>query len=159
MTKSVTATTLVIVLSVLALFLISPLLASQSADSQPNLNKVIQDVLRAEGAGARPEELGNLLNELNSVNALEDQLQNLNSQEVDKRTQLLGEINNSLATIDIEANQIEMAASHRTFKDHIIIYSSGGVGAVLATLASHYISSLRRKYRGKRALQLKLVPK
>ena len=159
MIKSVAAITFVIAISVLALFITSPLLASQSAESQLNLNKVIQDVRRAEAAGARPEELGKLINELNSVNALEDQLQNLSSQEADKRSQLLREINNSLAAIDIEANQITIATSHRTFTDHMIIYSSAVVGAALTTLASHYLSSLRRKYRGKRALQLKIVPK
>ncbi|MGA8905852.1 MAG: hypothetical protein WB661_12685 [Candidatus Bathyarchaeia archaeon] len=159
MAKSVAAITFAIAIAVLVLFLTSPLLATQSAEAQPNLNKVIQDVQRAEAAGARPEELGKLINELNSVNALEDQLQNLNSQEADKRSQLLGEINNSLATIDIEANQIDIAASQRTFTDHMIVYSSAGVGAALTTLVSHYLSSLWRKYRGKRALQLKIVPK
>ena len=159
MTKSVATITFAIAISVLVLFLTSPLLASQSAESQPDLNKVIQDVQRAEAAGARPEELGRLINELNSVNALEDQMQNLSSQEVAKRSQLLEEINNSLATIDIEANQIDMAASQRTFTAHIIVYSSAAVGAALTTLASHYISLLWRKYRGKRALQLKIVPK
>jgi len=159
MTKSVAATTFAIAISVLALFITSPLLASQSAESQPSLNRVIQDVQRAEAAGARPEELGKLVDELNSVNALEDQFQNLSSQEADKRSQLLGEINNSLAAIDVEANQIDIAASQRTFTNHMIAYSSAVVGAVLTTVASHYLSSLWRKYRGKRALQLKIVPK
>ena len=159
MTKSVAAITFAIAISILALFITSPLLASQSAESQPSLNRVIQDVQRAEAAGARPEELGKLVDELNSVNALEDQFQNLSSQEAGKRSQLLGEINNSLAAIDIEANQIDMAASQRTSTNHMIAYSSAVGGAALITLVSHYLSLLWRKYRGKRALQLKIVPK
>ena len=159
MTKSVAAVTFAIAISVLAVFITSPFLASQPAVSQPSLNKVIQDVQRAEAAGAQPEELGKLVDELNSVNALEDQFQNLNSQEAGKRSQLLGEINNSLAAIDIEANQVDIAASQRTFTNHMIAYSSAVVGATLTTLGSHFLSSLWRKYRGRRALQLKIVPK
>jgi len=159
MRKSVAAITFAIAISVLVLLITSPSLTSQSTESQPTLNKVIQDVQRAEAAGARPEALGKLINELNSVNALEDQLQNLSSQETDKRSQLLGEINNSLAAIDIEANQIDIAASQRTSTNHMIVYSSAVVGAALTTLVSHYLSLLWRKYRGKRALQLKIVPK
>ena len=140
------------------LLIVHPTLVT-SQQSPPQLNQVIQDVLKAESAGASPEEIGKLTGELNSVIDLEDQLQNLGPQETDKRSQLLGEINNSLARVDAEANQVAIAAAQRTYTDHLVAYSVGFVGAVLATFTFHCAFSLRRRYRAKRALQLRIVPK
>ncbi len=133
--------------------------ASQQSQFQSQLNTVIEDVRKAESAGAEPQELAGLINELNSVVGLESQLQNLSPQEADKRSQLLGEISSRLAHVDAEANQVQVSASQRTLTNHLIAYVFGGVEALLATLVSCWTLSLWRKCRAKRFLQLKIVPK
>ena len=158
MVKIVTAICLASLTVIVLLSVHSTPIASQQSQSQP-LNTVILDVRRAESAGAQPEELGRLVNQLNSVIDLEGQLQNLSPQEADKRSQILNEINNTLANVDTEANQIEITASQRTFTNHLVAYGLGGVGTLMATIASYCALSLWRKYRAKRFLDLKIVPR
>lgn len=158
MVRIVAVVSLVLMCAVLVLQLFHPMLAeSQPSQLQPQLNKVLQNVLKAESAGAKSEELERLIYQLNSVINLEDQLHNLDPQETGKHSQLLGEINNTLAKVDVEANQIEIIASQRTYMNHLLHYSLGGIGALVAAIASHCTFSLWRKYRAKRALHLKIV--
>ena len=128
-------------------------------NSSPELNKVIQDVLKAEAAGAQPKELTRLINQLNSEIDLENQLQSLSPQEGDKRSQLQGRITNILATVDAEADQLKTTASHRTLNDHLVTYSLALVGAILVTIAFYVALSLRRKYRIRSTLRSRIVPK
>jgi hypothetical protein len=132
---------------------------SQQGQAQPDLNKVIQDVQKAESSGANSAEMQTLLSQLNHVVELQDQMQNLSPQDADKRTQDLVQINEILAAVDAEANHIAVIASQRRFFDHLSIYLSGVIGAVLATIAYHYSILLWRKYRIKRTFQMKIVPK
>jgi len=159
--RQIVYTVTIILLSLgLALSFISPMqVTSQAPTSQPQLNGVIQDVLKAEKAGAQPEEMQKLADELNSLLPLEDQLQELGPQETDNRSQLLAEINSKLVSVDLQAMQIEAASSHRTMTERITAYSFAGIAALLATIASHYTLLLLRKSRTKRALQSKIVPR
>ena len=109
--------------------------------------------MRAERAGALPGEMRKLADQLNSVLVLENQLQSGNS------SQLLSEINSKLASVDSQSKEIGTAASHRTMTEHFVMYSLGGIAAVLATLFCHYAFLLFRKSRAKRALGLEIVPK
>jgi leucyl-tRNA synthetase len=122
---------------------------SQSVGPQSQFNVVIQDVQKAETAGANSEEMQGLVNQLNKV--LE--LQNQNS------TQNQAVINNVLTTIDNEANQIQTAASQRTSINHLTAYAAGFIGAILATIVTHFGTQFWRKYRIKRTFQMKLIPK
>jgi len=124
----------------------------------PQLNIVIKDVRKAEHAGARPQELEQLVNQLNSVIELEDQLNNLTSQESFKRAQLLTEINSTLMGVDAEAIQLQTTASERTYVSHIVTYLSGVVGAIAVTIIFHFSLLMREKHRIKRALHSKIVP-
>lgn len=159
MVRIVAVTSIVLVWAV-ALLLVHPML-TESQPSKPllQLNNVIQDVLKAESAGGRSEELEPLIYQLNSVISLQDQLQNVGPRENSRRSQLLDEINSTLAKVEIEANQLEATASQRTYTSHLLTYSFGGIGALLVTIASHYTFSLWRRYRAKRALHLKIAPK
>jgi predicted PurR-regulated permease PerM len=141
------------------LLLVQPALVTSQQIQPSSMNMVIRDVLRAEMAGAQPEEIGRLAAELNSVLSLESQLQNLAPQEVGKRTQLLGEINNTLANVDAEANQFQASSSHQTFIDRTLSYVLGAVGAMLATLIFLFTISLQSRYRAKRTLRMKISPK
>lgn len=135
------------------------LVGSQSNQQQPQLNKIIQDVLKAESAGAQPEEMTKLAAGLNSALSLEGTLQNLTPQDSSKQLQLLTQINTTLTNVDAEANQIEINASQRTLAHQLITYSLGAILALIATLILNYIISLRRTYRAKRVLRMKIVPK
>lgn len=143
-----------------SLSLIRPIpVTSQLPPSQPQLNDVIQEVLKAEKAGAQPEEMQKLGDELNSLLVLEDQLQNLAPQESNKRSQLLGEINSKLVSVDLQAKEVEAAAAHRTMTEHIVIYSFSGIAALLATIVAYSTFLLLRRSRAKRALESRIVPK
>ena len=161
MTRQIVWTVALILLSLgFGLLLIRPIqVTSQSPESQPQLNNVIQDVLKAEEAGAQPGEMQGLANELNSLLVLEDQLQTLGPQDAGKRAQLVSEIGSNLASLDAQASQVAVAASRRTMLEHIILYSFSGIAAIVATIAFHYTLLLMRKSRGKRALQSKIVRK
>ena len=149
---------LILAMTVLLVAHLAPV-TSEQIQPQRDLNKVIQDVQKAESSGAQPKELAILINQLNSVVTLEDQLQNLGQQDTDKRSQLLSEISNTLTNVDAEAAQIKTAASQRTSINRLILYSSGAAGAILVTLASHCALSIWRRIRAKRVLQMKLIPK
>ena len=160
MIRQVTVLFLVVLSTSVASLLVHPaLVTSQLSQPEPQLNKVIQDVLKAEMAGARPEEVRSLVTQLNFVIELEERLQNLDQQDENSRTQLLGKISSTLTSVDAEANQVELTATQRTFTNDLITYSLVGAGAVGATLTYQYAISLRQKYRGKRVLRMQIIPK
>jgi hypothetical protein len=150
---------LLLLITGIGLIVVHPVFIPLQSAPQLQLNQVIQDVLKAESAGATPEEMERLAGEMNSVINLEDQLQSLSAQEAVKRSQLLGEIKTTMARVDADAKEVEITASQRTFTYRIVTYSLGALGAVLTTVVSHFTISLWRKYRVKRVLQLRIVPK
>lgn len=154
-----TASALVLSIFLVALMTYPILGVSQQKQAQPDLNRVIQDVQKAESSGATSAEMQALLFQLNYVVELQDQMQNLSPQDADNRTKNLVQINETLAAVDAEANHIAVISSQRRFFNHLSIYLSGVIGAVLATIACHYSSLLWRKYRIKRTFQMKLIPK
>ena len=151
---------LVLSLSFVAIALVvhSTSVASQPVGSQMQLSKVIQDVHAAELSGANPDEMQNLSVQLNTMIALQVELQTLPSQELDERTQLSQQINNTLTSVDMQANQIATRAAERTSINHFVTYSSAMVGAVITTAGYHYGTLLRRKYRIKRTFRMKTIP-
>ena len=146
---------ILILLAFALLVLVHPSLVVSQSDQSPSFNGVIQDVLRAESAGATPEELKGLTGQLNSILNLQDELQN--PEYSNRQSQILGQISNASASVDSEATQMQVTASHRTFTAHIIAFSVAGIGAVCATIVSHYVILLWKKARNKRVLQLRLV--
>src|SRR5208282_5040138 len=156
--KMVTGASVAFILAVLVLLLLHPMpVSSQSNLQQEQMSKVIGDVLKAESAGAGPEEMGKLVAGLNSVLYLENQFENLTPQDSNKQSQLLSQITTALASIDAEANQTEINASHRTFTNHIATYSLGVIAAFIATLIIHYALLLRRRGRVKRVFRMKII--
>ncbi len=150
-------TCLLITLAVIvSIFAHSVQVTAQS--NSPQLNIVIKDIRKAEHAGARPKELEQLVNQLNSEIELENQLNNLTSQESIRRAQLLTEINNTLMVVDAEAMQLQITASQRTYVNHMVTYLSGLVGAIAVTIIFHFSLLIREKHRIKRALHSKIVP-
>jgi len=133
------------------------LVASQSYSIQ--LNNTLQDLRGAEAAGAKPSEMEGLIDRMNSVAALETQLQNTPTEDDARRAQLLQEINSTLASVDGQATQLEMIASQRTYMDHLIAYASAGIGAIAGTVAYYYGVELYRRYRTRLAFRMIIKPK
>jgi len=133
--------------------------ASQSVNAQMQLSKVIQDAQAAELSGANSDEMRGLAVQLNTVLALQDELQNLPPQELGRRAQLSQQINATLTRVDMEANELATKASQRTSITHLVAYSSGVVGAVIVTVAYYYAALLQRRYRIKRTFEMKIIPK
>jgi hypothetical protein len=129
------------------------IVSSQTVNQLPSgFGQALAAVRGAEAAGATPAEVAPLVALLNGALQLNAQAANGNSS---ARTQL----SNQLATIQTRANQLESVASQRTFTDDVIVYLSGGVGAVVATLVSAYCLSFWRRYRVKRTFQMKIYKK
>ena len=141
----------------MAVLVQSASVSSQSVNSQMQLSKAIQDVQAAELSGANPDEMRELAVQLNTMIGLQDELQNLSPQELGKRAQLTEQINNTLTKVDVQANEIATRASQRTSINDLVAYSSGVVGAVIATVVYHYGTLLRRRYRVKRTFQMKII--
>jgi len=154
-----TAILAILLSAVVTVILIHPMPVISQSVNQSQLNKTIQDVQRAESAGADTEEMNGLIIQLNYVLELQNQLNNIPQEDVNSRTKIVGQINSTISTIDAEANQIEMVASQRTLINHLVTYSSGAIAAAIATIACHYSILLWRKYRIKRTFQMRIIPK
>jgi hypothetical protein len=146
--------------TVIIALLVHPMfVVSQSTDYNTRLNTIIEDVRKAELAGARPEEINGLLVQLDSVIALQDELRSTPAQEAEKRAQLTAQINSTLSTVDAQAIQLAGIASQRSQVEDMITYSSGVIGAVIGTVVYYYGILLWRKYRIKRILRVRIIPK
>jgi len=143
----------------IVLLMHSTLVVSQPVSSQTELSRVIEDAQAAELSGANPDEMRNLAVQLNGIIGLQDELQNMPPQELSRRAQLNEQLNNTLTSVDVQANETATRASQRTSINHLLAYSSGVVGALIATAVYHYGMLLRRKYRIKRTFQMTIVPK
>jgi hypothetical protein len=131
--------------------------SSQTADQlQPGFGQALSSVRSAQTAGATPNEIAPLVSLLNKALKLNDQAANADSQ---MRSQLQTQISQQLASVEAQAGQLESIASQRTFTSNVIAYLSGGVGALIATLAYAYGTSFWRKYRVKRTFQMKISTK
>jgi hypothetical protein len=142
---------------VISLIAYPTLVKSQSENAQ--LSMTLHDLQRAESAGAKPTEMQKLIDKMNSIIVLQSQLQSLPVQDTERRAQLLGQINATLTSVDSQAIELEATASQRTYMNHVIAYSSGIIGAVIATAAYYYALILYKRYRIKRTFQMKIIPK
>lgn len=145
----------------LILVILIVLLAYAPAAAQTNdalMNRVILDVLKAEMAGATPDELSGLLTQLNGVLGLQNQLQNATLGDATK-TQLQMTIRNQLASIDVEANQLSLTASHRTYMGHLTVYVIAMICAMFAAFATDYALSLNRRLKTRSILEWKITTK
>jgi hypothetical protein len=153
-----------IVVAIMIVLLLSsrPVNVTSQATGQlePRFNQVIVQVHKAESAGATPEEIANLVALLNRALELNQQALALTRPEdAQNQTQLLSQVDQVLGTVQFEATQLELVAAQRTFTNNVLAYVSGGIAAILATIAYAYGLSFWRKYRVKRTFQMKVIPK
>ena len=141
----------------LVTFIMYPLVASQSEAIQ--LNQAMQDIRRAESAGAEPGELQKLVDRMNYATQLQMEEQSLPAQDTDRKMKLQAEISSTLTSVDAEANQLEATAAERTYYGHLAAYSIALIGALIATAVYYYGLLFYKRYRVKRTFQMKIVPK
>ncbi len=120
--------------------------AQSTSDLQPFFNKVIIQVHKAESAGATANEVSALVALLNKA------------QDAQTRGNI-AQANETLNEVETKASQLETTASQRTLTSKILAYGSGGMAALLGTVAYSYGVSFWRKYRIKRTFQMRIIPK
>jgi hypothetical protein len=148
-----------IILAIAPCFLVN--MGSQASSGlQPGFNEAILDVQKAEAAGATANETGDLVRSLNrALNLSEQSLQLTGPSSAAQRTQLLGQVNQILFTVDASARRLQIAASQRATKDRIVAYAAGAAVALIATFVYALCISFSRRYRVKRTLQMRIIPK
>jgi len=148
--------TLALVAAAISLIVIPMLVSSQSEGIA--LSTTLQDLQRAQAAGATQTEMQRLVDELNSIVNLQTELQSMSPSDM-RRDQLLSEINSTLTTVDAQAVQLESVAAQRTYLNHVYAYSLGVIGAIVGTVVYYYGLILYRRYRIKQTFRMKITPK
>jgi N-acyl-D-aspartate/D-glutamate deacylase len=134
--------------------------SQSTGELQPNFTPVLAEIHKAESAGATTQEVANLAAPLNRAVELNEQALGLTQPaDAQKRTQLLGQVDQILSGVQRNATALESVAAQRTFTDTALTYISGAVAAFLATIAYVYCVDFYRKYRVKRTFQMKVIPK
>jgi ElaB/YqjD/DUF883 family membrane-anchored ribosome-binding protein len=147
---------LIIALSIPLEFAVS----ETSTGLQPEFNRAIVEVRKAEAAGATPTEISSLVASLNKALDLSEQaMRSTDPASSQQRTQLLSHANETLTKVEDSALQLQATAAQRTTQYRVLAYVGAGVAALLATLAYALSLSFYRRYRVKRTLQMKLKPK
>jgi len=76
-----------------------------------------------------------------------------------QKAQLIGQVDQMLLNVDSGAQQLEVVAAQRTSQNRILAYLTGGLAALLGMFAYSLGLSIWKRYRIKRALQMKISPK
>jgi type IV secretory pathway VirB2 component (pilin) len=133
--------------------------ASQlTEEPQPQSSRVFALVRRAEAAGATREEVAGLVLLLNKALQLDEEATRMPTSDA-QRAALLAQVNETLGRAETEATRLEVTASQRTFTNRIVAYVTGGIAALLATIAYAYGGHIWRRYRIKRTFQMRIFPK
>jgi signal transduction histidine kinase len=134
--------------------------AQTSTNLQPGFSNALMAIQQAETAGATASEIAPIMTLLNQAVQLNQQALQLTSpQDAQKRQQLLSQVDQMLTQVDTAAGQLQTVAAQRTQLNTIIAYVSGGVVALVGTVAYAYGLSFWRRYRIKRTFQMRVSPK
>jgi type IV secretory pathway VirB2 component (pilin) len=133
--------------------------ASQLTEElQPQFGRAFVLARRAEAAGATREEVAGLVLLLNKALQLDEEATRLPTSDA-QRVALLAQVNETLGRAETEATGLEVTASQRTFTNKIVAYVTGGIAALLATIAYACGGHIWRRYRIKRTFQMRIFPK
>jgi hypothetical protein len=149
-------------LATLLLLTVHPMTTtSQAVDElQPRFGQALVLVQQAESAGATSSEVGELTKLLNSALALNEEALKLTSpSDVQKRAGLLAQVDQILASVEAKAVQLQAVAARRTYTNTVLAYVYGVIAAFLGTIACAYGVFFYRRYRTKRAFQMRISPK
>jgi hypothetical protein len=127
---------------------------------QPGFNQAIMQVRLAESAGATQSEITELLTTLNKALELNEQALKLTSpNDVQRRAELLTQVNVMLNDVQTRASALQTVASQRTRTNTVLAYVYGGLAAAVGTFAYAFLLAFYRRYRIKRTFQMKVTAK
>ncbi len=139
---------------------LQPLVTSQDTGGlQPTFGQAIETVRRAESAGAPPSEIAGLVLLLNKALDLNRDALELNSTQSQERATLLSQVDQTLTTVNSQAEELAVTYAQRSYYNVIIAYVSGVITAILGTLSFILAVNVYRAYRIKRTFQMKVTPK
>jgi hypothetical protein len=149
--------TIIITVAVI-LVAIQPLVTSQDTEGlQPTFGQAIAAVRRAESAGATPSEIAGLVQLLNRALDLNREALELNStSQSQQRSALLSEVNQTLATVNSQSDELAATSAQRSYYNLIMDYAGGVVAAIVATFAFILLTNLYREYRIRRTFQMRV---
>ena len=147
---------------VLTLTVLQPIVQveSQTESLQPGFNEAISVLQEAESAGAKHSELSQLVSLLNTALELNRQALTITSSgEVEKRVNLLAQVDLMLSTVQAGALHLRTTATKRTSNDRTLAYVWGLIAAILGTICCALALLVYQKYRVKRTFQMKVTLK
>jgi hypothetical protein len=146
---------------ILAVTLLPILAISQSNETiQPSFAGTITALRQAETAGATPNETATLVVLLNKALELNgDALKLTAPSDANKRTQLILQVNQTLTTVQSQAQHLTALASQRSRMNKILAYIGGILAAFIGTILFAFIVSFYRSYRIKRTFQMRITRK
>ena len=144
-----------------AVTMISPLypLAQINQSLQPSLSQAIVAVNNAEAAGATPSETVPLVTLLNKALELNQEASSLPPNQTEQRNAISSSVNQILTNVTNQANDLTTTSAQRTYTNKIITYVAGLVVAVVGTFAYVFGVELYKRYRIKRAFQMRVKAK
>ena len=144
-----------------AVTMISPLypLAQINQSLQPSLSQAIVAVNNAEAAGATPNKTAPLVTLLNKALELNQEASSLPPNQTEQRNAILSSVNQILTNVTNQANDLTTTSAQRTYTNKIITYVAGLVVAVVGTFAYVFGVELYKRYRIKRAFQMRVKAK
>ncbi len=124
---------------------------------QPAFGPSFEAVLRAESAGAAPQELSPLITQLNRALELDrEALALTNPTESGQRAELFAQVTQILVMVQMEADQLATASFQRSYDNVILNYVWGLAAAVLGTLAYALALPFCQNLRVKRTFHMKV---
>lgn len=156
-TKLVIAAAIVIV----AVALVPFVATSQTVTTiEPGFGPALVSVRQAESAGATPNEIASLVALLNKALQLNQNALKLNgSGEAQNRTELISQVDQALMTVQGQATDLTVLASHRSYTNKVLTYVWGIIAAVVGTVLFAFTVSFYRNYRIKRTFQMRITRK
>jgi hypothetical protein len=146
---------------ILAVALVPVLAISQSNGTiEPGFAGTLGAVRQAEIAGATPNEITALVALLNKALQLNVDALKLNAtSDANKRTQLISQVDQTLTTVQSQAQHLTTLASQRSRTNKILTYIGGIIAAFIGTILFAFIVSFYRAYRIRRTFEMRITRK
>lgn len=150
-----------LMLAVVLVIAIQALVTSQTNGTlEPAFSQAIVAVRHAQSAGATPSEVAGLIVLLNKALDLNREALKMNTtDETQKRTALLSQVDQTLATVESQAAELTIVSSQRSYDNLILAYVGGAIAAMLGTLLYVFTVRIYREYRIRRTFQMRVTPK
>jgi hypothetical protein len=156
-----TRLTIALAIATLVVTLLPVLVISQSTGTiETGFAGALGAVRQAETAGATPNEIASLVALLNKALELnQDALKLTAPSDANKRTELISQVDQTLITVQSQAQDLTTLAAHRSYMNKTLTYIGGILAAFVGTILFAFIVSFYRAYRIKRVFQMRITRK